>query len=440
MFESLAGRFNDILTRVKGRGRIDENDVEEAGRQIKLALLEADVNYKVVKDLVASIKAKAVGEEVLRSITPAQQVVKIVQDELTAVMGGEAAPLRISGKRPDTLMLVGLQGSGKTTAAAKLALRLKKDGMRALLVAADIHRPAAIAQLKTLGAELDVDVFTGGKNDTAPEIAAAAVKSAAGSIYDAVIIDTAGRNQVDKEMMNEVAAIRDKIRPGHVLFVADSMLGQDAVNQANAFNELLDFEGVILTKLDGDARGGAALSIKHETGKPVMFVSTGEKTNEFEVFHPERMASRILGMGDVVSLVEKAQENVDQEEAERVAARLLKDEFTLDDFLTQLEQIRKMGGLNDMIGMLPKHMMPKQMRGADVDETGLVVAKAVIQSMTSEERRNPKLINGSRRARIAAGSGTGVADVNALLKQFEMMRKMMKSMKGGKRRLPFPTG
>lgn len=429
MFDNLAGRFNDILTRVRGRGKITEKDIEEAGRGIRLALLEADVNYKVVKDLVASIQEKALGEQVTRSLKPGHQVVGIVRDELAAIMGGIDKPLILSAKRPDIILLAGLQGSGKTTAAAKLALMLKKDGKTSLLVAADTYRPAAQDQLVSLGAELGIEVSKGSKGQSPVEIALNAVKGAAGSIYDAVIIDTAGRLHIDDEMMTEIKTMNTTIKPGHILFVADSMIGQDAVNQAASFNAALDFEGVILTKLDGDARGGAALSIKQVTGKPIMYVSTGEKPKDFEVFHPERMASRILGMGDILTLVEKAEEAVDRDEAEELARKLMREEFTLADFLTQLEQLSKMGGLNDMIGMLPKSMVPKGAGDTQVDESQMARTKAIIRSMTDEEKLKPKVINGSRRARIAAGSGTRVSDVNALLKQFEMMKKMVKSLK-----------
>lgn len=429
MFDNLAGRFNDILTKVRGRGKITEKDIEEAGRGIRLALLEADVNYKVVKELVASIKDKALGEEVMKSLKPGHQVVAIVRDELAAIMGGDDKPLVLSGTRPDKILLAGLQGSGKTTAAAKLALMFKKDGKKSLLVAADTYRPAAQDQLASLGAEMDIEVYRGSPGDSPVKIARDAVKGAAGSVYDAVIIDTAGRLHIDEEMMAEIKEIKDTVNPGHILFVADSMIGQDAVNQAAAFNDSLDYEGVILTKLDGDARGGAALSIRQVTGKPIMFVSTGEKPKDFEVFHPERMASRILGMGDILTLVERAEQAVDKEEAEELAKKLMREDFTLADFLAQLEQLSKMGGLNDMIGMLPKSMVPKGAGDLSVDESQMARTKAIIRSMTEEERMKPKVINGSRRARIAAGSGTNVSDVNALLKQFEMMKKMVKSLK-----------
>jgi signal recognition particle subunit SRP54 len=442
MFDSLAARLADITAKIRGRGRIDEKDVKEVGREIRLALLEADVDYKVVKEIVAGIADKAVGESVTRSVTPAQQVIKIVYDELAGVMGGEAAQFSLKDSGRASIMLAGLQGSGKTTAAVKLALWFKKSGKKPLLVAADTHRPAAIEQLTALGKETGVDVFQGRPGDKPELIAVNAMLHATKTGNNLVIIDTAGRTHIDAEMMEEAVRIKDAVKPDHILFVADSMLGQDAVTQASAFNETFAIAGVILTKLDGDARGGAALSILRETGRPILFVSTGEKPKDFEVFHPERMASRILGMGDVLSLVEKAEDAVAKDEAEELAAKLMRDEFDLNDFLAQLEQIRKMGGLNDMISMLPANMMPKQLRGAAVDESALSRTKAVIQSMTAEERKNPKIINGSRRARIAKGSGTTTAEVNGLIKQYEMMRKMVKSMKGGKRKnaLPFMMG
>ncbi len=432
MFETLSGRFGDIIKKISGRGRIDEKAIDETGREIRLALLEADVNYKVVKDFIAGIKEKALGESVMKSLTPGQQVVKIVHDELSSIMGGTVAELKLSGQKPDKIVLAGLQGSGKTTAAAKLALRYKQKGKTPLLVAADTYRPAAQDQLMTLGSELDIDVYAGEKGQSPLDIAAGADKLAAGSPYDLVILDTAGRLHVDEALMTELKDIKKRIEPQHILFVADAMIGQDAVNQAIAFNEAVDFEGVILTKMDGDARGGAALSIRQVTGKPVMFVSTGEKSKDFDVFHPDRMASRILGMGDVMSLVEKAEEAVNKEDAAKAAQKLLQEQFTLDDFLEELDRISAMGGLNDMMEMLPKNLLPKDMRGLSVDENGLKRTKAVIQSMTAGERSDPKIINGSRRARIAAGSGARVSDVNALLKQFDMMKKMMRSLKGGK--------
>jgi signal recognition particle subunit SRP54 len=432
VFENLSGRFADIVRKISGRGRIDEKAIEETSREIRLALLEADVNYKVVKEFIAGLKAKALGEEVLKSLTPGQQVVKIVHDELAKTMGGKAVELSLSGPKPDTIMLVGLQGSGKTTVAAKLALRYKQKGLTPLLIAADTYRPAAQDQLRALGEELGVEVYSGKTGQTPVRIAADAKNQAAVSRYDLLILDTAGRLHVDETLMNELQDLKKTVEPRHILFVADSMIGQDAVNQAVAFNEAVSFEGVILTKLDGDARGGAALSIRQVTGKPVMFVSTGEKPKDFDVFYPDRMASRILGMGDVMSLVEKAEEAVDKETAAKMADKLLREQFTLDDFLEELDRISAMGGLNDMMEMLPKNLLPKDMRGLSVDENELKRTKAVIQSMTAEERANPKIINGSRRARIAGGSGTRVSDINSLIKQFDMMKKMMKSIKGGK--------
>ncbi len=439
MFDTLAGRFTDILAGIRGRGRIDEKDVAEASRQIRLALLEADVNFKVVKEIVADVKSLALGESVLKSLTPGQQVVKVLRDELARVMGESAVPLRI-GKRPDVIILAGLQGCGKTTAAAKLALYLRREGKKTLLVAADTYRPAAQDQLVSLGAELGVDVWRGEPGQTAVDIASAAVQAESATPHDVVIVDTAGRLHIDDELMREIVALKTAVTPGHILFVADAMIGQDAVNQASAFDDALDFDGVILTKLDGDARGGAALSIKQVTGKPIMFVSTGEKPQDFEVFHPDRMAARILGMGDVISLIERAESAVDESEARALAEKLEREAFTLDDFLSQLEQISKMGGLNDMISMLPSHMLPKELRGAEVEESGLGRTKAIIQSMTSQERQTPRLIDGSRRARIARGSGTTVTEVNGLLKQFEAMRKMVKSAQGKSKKRGWPAG
>lgn len=431
MLENLSNRLNAVVERLRGRGRIDEKDVEEAGRQIKLALLEADVNYKVVKDFVASVKEKALGEAVTKSLTPGQQVVKVVRDELARVMGGSQAELKLAGKRPDVIILVGLQGSGKTTAAAKLARYLKKQGKKPLLVAADTYRPAARDQLVALAAELKVDIYPGESGDKPANLAKKAVLGA--SPHDVVIIDTAGRLHIDEEMMNEAIAIKTAAGPGNILFVADAMTGQDAVKQAEAFNRSVDFDGVILTKLDGDARGGAALSIRAVTGKPIMFVSTGEKAQDFEVFHPDRMASRILNMGDVLSLVEKAEAAADEDEAKILAEKLVSERFTLEDYMVELDRISKMGDLRDMISMLPAGLMPKGIKDMHIDEKDITRTRAIIQSMTREERVNPKLINGSRRARIAAGSGTSVANVNGLLKQFEMMRKMIKTVKKGKK-------
>lgn len=440
MFETISGRLGDIVRRISGRGRIDEKAVEETGREIRLALLEADVNYKVVKNLIAGIKDKALGEAVLKSLTPGQQVVKIVHDELALIMGGAAAELKVGGSKPDKILLAGLQGSGKTTAAAKLALRYKQKGLRPLLVAADTYRPAAQDQLKALGEELEIEVYAGEPGQTPLQIAAGAVGQKTASRYDLIILDTAGRLHIDDTLMRELKDIKKTVEPRHILFVADSMIGQDAVNQAVAFNEAVDFEGVILTKLDGDARGGAALSIRQVTGKPVMFVSTGEKPKDFDVFYPERMASRILGMGDIMSLVEKAEDAVDREDAAKMAEKLLREQFTLDDFLEELDRISEMGGLSDMMEALPKNLLPKDMRGLSVDEKELKRTKAVIQSMTAEERANPKIINGSRRARIARGSGARVSDINALIKQFDMMKKMMKSMRGGRAGKRFKPG
>lgn len=408
---------------------MSEKDVDAAMREIRLALLEADVNFKVVKDFVAKVREQAVGEGVLKSLTPGQQVVKIVHGELTELMGRKPSALTLVGM-PAVVMLMGLQGSGKTSTAAKLGVYFKSQGKNVLMVAADIYRPAAVEQLAALGKELSIDVFTGSPGDTAPAIVEAAVAKARREHYGVVILDTAGRLHVDEAMMDELATIKANVKPSQVLLVADSMTGQDAVNQAKVFDERVGLDGVVLTKLDGDARGGAALSIKAVTGKPIFFVAAGEKPRDLEVFHADRMASRILGMGDVLGLIEKAERAVDREEAAAMAEKMLKERFTFDDFLVQLDTLSKMGGLDDIIKMLPAQLAPKGLKDLRVPEKELVGVKAIIQSMTAEERANPKIINGSRRARIARGSGTSVGEVNQLLKQFEMMKKMIKSMSG----------
>lgn len=408
---------------------MSEKDVDAAMREIRLALLEADVNFKVVKDFVAKVREQAVGEGVLKSLTPGQQVVKIVHGELTELMGRKPSALTLVGM-PAVVMLMGLQGSGKTSTAAKLGVYFKSQGKNVLMVAADIYRPAAVEQLAALGKELSIDVFTGSPGDTAPAIVEAAVAKARREHYGVVILDTAGRLHVDEAMMDELATIKANVKPSQVLLVADSMTGQDAVNQAKVFDERVGLDGVVLTKLDGDARGGAALSIKAVTGKPIFFVAAGEKPRDLEVFHADRMASRILGMGDVLGLIEKAERAVDREEAAAMAEKMLKERFTFDDFLVQLDTLSKMGGLDDIIKMLPAQLAPKGLKDLRVPEKELVGVKAIIQSMTAEERANPKIINGSRRARIARGSGTSAGEVNQLLKQFEMMKKMIKSMSG----------
>ena len=440
MFDNLSDRLQKIFDGLTGKGRLSEADVDTAMREIRMALLEADVNYKVVKEFVARVRTRAVGADVMKSLTPGQMVVKIVVDEMTTLLGGTASKLVLSGRIPNVIMLVGLQGSGKTTATAKLAYLLRKQGKRPLMVACDVYRPAAIEQLEALGRELDIPVFRGEGNDPVA-IAKAGVRAAIDQLRDVAIIDTAGRLHVDEEMMNEAAAIRTAVRPDQILMVVDAMTGQDAVNVASAFATKVDFDGVIMSKLDGDARGGAALSIRQVTGKPIKFASFGEKTDALEPFYPDRMAKRILGMGDVVSLIEKAQEVGAAEVDAETAERLKKADFTLDDFLAQILQVRKMGGIGSIIKSLPGAGKLKDL-GGEPDEGALDKVEAIIFAMTPFERSKPAIINGSRRERIARGSGVAVFDVNQLLKQFVETRKMMKqfqSLSGkGKRRMRFP--
>jgi len=428
-FDNLATRLQETMKKLRGKGRLTEKDVEESLREVRLALLEADVNYKVVKDFVKKVKERAVGEEVLTSLTPGQQVIKIVNDELTALMGGTRAKLEMSSKPPTIIMMVGLQGAGKTTTAAKLARILKGQGHRPLLVAADIYRPAAIKQLMVLGEQIEVPVFSMGEQNPV-DIAKAALSHGSSHNNDVIIIDTAGRLHIDEALMEELVQIKESTSPTEILLVVDSMTGQDAVNVAETFNKHLDIGGVVLTKLDGDARGGAALSVKAVTGKPIKFVGVSEKMDGLEPFHPDRMASRILGMGDVLSLIEKASSAVDEEKAKQLAQKLKEAEFTLEDFLDQLEQIKQMGPLDQILGMLPGMGNMKQLKNLDVDESHLKRIEAIISSMTIEERRNPQIIGGSRRKRIAQGSGTRVQDVNRLLKQFEQTRALMKQFAG----------
>jgi signal recognition particle subunit SRP54 len=434
VFENLSQRLQGVFSRLTGRGRLSEADIDAAMREVRLALLEADVNFEVVKDFVARVRERALGADVMRSLTPGQTVVKIVLDELTTLMGASESKLAFSGRIPNVVMLVGLQGSGKTTATAKLANLLRKQGRRPLLVACDVYRPAAIDQLEALGRELDIPVYRGESGADPVDIAKAGVKAAVADMRDTVIVDTAGRLHVDDAMMDEAARIRDAVRPDQVLMVIDAMTGQDAVTAAVAFAERVDFDGVIVTKLDGDARGGAALSVRSVTGKPIKFVGVGEKLDALEPFHPDRMAQRILGMGDVVSLIEKAQENVAAEDAAELEKRLRASDFTLDDFLSQLQQVRKMGSLKDIVGMIPGMGAAQraQLADAKVDEKALDRTQAIIQSMSAAERRKPALINGHRRVRIAAGSGTSVQEVNRLLEQFTQSKKMMKQMMKGK--------
>lgn len=432
MFETLTNRLSDVFKNLRGRGRLSDKDVEAAMREIKLALLEADVNFKVVKDFIAGVKDKAVGEEILKSLTPGQQVVKLVSEELTSLMGGSPSKLVLAESPPTVIMLVGLQGTGKTSLAAKLGFMYRSEGKKVLLAAADTYRPAAVQQLEALGKELGIDVFKGEQDEPVLKVAERSYRTADKEGYSILILDTAGRLHIDEDMMDELKSIKAALKPYAVLFVADAMTGQDAVNQALQFEKSVGFDGVVLTKLDGDARGGAALSVKAVTGKPVMFVGTGEKPRDMEVFYPDRMASRIIGMGDVLSLIEKAETAVDKQDAEEMARKMLKDEFTLDDFLVQLDQVSQMGAIDELVKMLPAQMAPKGLTDISVSENDLCKIKAIIQSMTKDERSRPKSINGSRRARIARGSGTMVGDVNKLLKQFEQMKKMMKSLTGRK--------
>jgi len=430
-FEGLTEKLSAAFKKLRGKGRLSEADVKEAMREIRLALLEADVSYKVVKDFIAKVSERAVGTDVLEALSPAQMIVKIVNEELTALMGGENTKLTISSKPPTIVMLVGLQGAGKTTNGAKLAGLMKKQhGKRPLLAACDIYRPAAIQQLEVVGGQLGIPVFQMGQTDSV-NIAKAAVEHANAHGNDIVFLDTAGRLHVDEELMDELCRIKAAVCPTEIILVVDAMIGQDAVNAAKAFDDALDITGVMLTKLDGDARGGAALSIRAVTGKPIKFAGTGEKLDQIEVFHPDRMASRILGMGDMLSLIEKAQENFDAEKAAKLQERLRKNKFTLSDYYDQLSQVKNMGSLADIAGMLPG-INAKDLEGAAMDEKALAHTEAIILSMTPEEREDPKLLNSSRKKRIAAGCGLQVVDVNRLLKQFEMMQSLTKQFSGGK--------
>ena len=422
-FEGLTEKLSNAFKKLRGKGRLSEADVKESMREIRLALLEADVNYKVVKDFIKKTTERAVGTDVLESLTPAQMIVKIVNEELTALMGSENQKLKIASQPPTVVMLVGLQGAGKTTNGAKLAgLMKRKEGKRPLLAACDIYRPAAIQQLEVVGKQLDIPVFQMGQTDPV-EIAKAAIAHAKEHGNDLVFLDTAGRLHVDEELMDELRRIKAAVEPTEILLVVDAMIGQDAVNAAKAFDDALDIDGVVLTKLDGDARGGAALSIKAVTGKPIKFVGQGEKLDQVDIFYPDRMASRILGMGDVLSLIEKAQQSFDAKKAAELEQKLRKNKFTLADFYDQLVQIKSMGSLADIAGMLPG-VDAKALDGANVDEKALSRTEAIILSMTPAEREDPSLLNNSRKKRIAAGSGTQVVDINRLLKQFEMMRQM----------------
>lgn len=426
MFETLSDRFDGIFSRIRGRGKLSEADVDEVLREIRLALLEADVNLDVAKNLVGRIRARAVGEELSKALNPAQQVVKIVLDELTTSLGGEAMKVSYASKPPTVVLMAGLQGAGKTTATGKLAQWFKKQGRNPLLVGADLQRPAAVEQLRTLGQQVGVPVFS---EPTDPvKVAAAALGEANRTGRDVVIVDTAGRLAIDTELMGQVRQISDAVEPHYTFLVIDAMTGQDAVATASAFNDTLELDGVILTKLDGDARGGAALSVKEVVGKPIAFASTGEKLEDLDTFHPDRLASRILGMGDVETLIEKAEEAFEKEEAEAAAARLLEGTFTLDDFLEQMQQIKKMGPIGNLMGMMPG--IPKEARDVEIDDRHLGRVEGIIRSMTPQERANPDIIDGSRRTRIAKGAGMQATDVKQLLDQFGQMRKMMKQFAG----------
>ncbi|SJZ63345.1 signal recognition particle protein [Selenihalanaerobacter shriftii] len=428
IFEGLAEKLQGTFDKLRGKGKLSEEDVKAALREVKLALLEADVNFRVVKNFIKDIEERAIGQEVLESLTPGQQVVKIVNEELTELMGGTQSKLTLASNPPTVIMLVGLQGAGKTTTVGKLAKNLHNKGRRPLLVAADIYRPAAIKQLQVLGERLEQPVFTMGDKQDPVDIAKAGVSHAESNGRDVVIIDTAGRLHIDEKLMGELKNIKKAVKPHEILLVVDSMTGQDAVNVAENFDDALGVDGVVLTKLDGDARGGAALSIREVTGKPIKFSGIGEKLDDLEPFHPDRMASRILGMGDVLSLIEKAEQNIDAEKAKALEEKLRKEEFTLEDFLDQMDQVRNMGPLDQIMDMLPGMGDIKKLKGVNMDENHLDRIEAIINSMTLEERRNPDIINGSRRRRIAQGSGTEVQDINRLLKQFKQTKKMMKQV------------
>ncbi len=443
IFEGLAEKLQDALQKLKNKGKLTEKDVQQAMREVKLALLEADVNFKVVKDFVNKVKERAIGVEVMESLTPGQQVIKIVNEELTALMGTTQSKITFASKPPTIFMLVGLQGSGKTTTGGKLGGYLKKMGKKPLLVAADIYRPAAIQQLQVVGSKLDVPVFAMGDKVSPVNIAKAAIEHANKNGNDIVIIDTAGRLHVDDELMGELTEIKKTIVPNEILLVVDAMTGQDAVNVAESFNQKIGIDGVILTKLDGDTRGGAALSVRAVTQKPIKFIGLGEKLEDLEVFYPDRMASRILGMGDVLTFIEKAQANFDEKKAIELEKKIKSQSFGFDDFLEQLQQMKNMGPMSQLLEMIPG-IQNKQLKNLEFDEKKLIYIEAMIQSMTKEERRNPSIINGNRRKRIARGSGMTVNKVNNLLKQFAQMKKMMKQFsemeksmkKGGKMKFP----
>ena len=438
MLEDLSQKLESVFKKLRGYGKLTEKNVADSMKEIRRALLEADVNYKVVKDFIASVQEKAIGQDVLRSVTPGQMIVKIIHAELVDLLGESTTQIKIAGIPPTVLMLCGLQGSGKTTFAGKLAVFFRKKGRHPMLVAADVYRPAAIEQLKVVGKSLDVPVYTEDSHDPV-KICQNAIGSARQKACDLLILDTAGRLHIDERMMEELSKIKSTVKPHEILFVADGMTGQDAVNTAKEFNNRLEYDGIVLTKLDGDTRGGAALSIRAVTDKPIKFISLGEKMDAIEQFFPDRMASRILGMGDIVSLVEKAQDSIDQEKAAKLEQKLRKQEFNLEDFYDQLQQIKKMGPMDQILGMIPG--IGAQLKNTKVDERSFVRIEAIINSMTIKEKQNPRLLNGSRRKRIALGSGTSVQEVNRLLNQFEQMKKMMKNMKRmsfkGLKNIPF---
>ena len=429
-FEGLSSRLQEITRKLKGKARITEDDLKEVLREVKLALLEADVNYKIVKEFVATIQEKALGQDVLKSLTPGQQVIKIVKDEMVSLLGGEESKINFTPNPPTVIMLVGLQGSGKTTTAGKLANIIRKQGKKPLLVACDVYRPAAIKQLEVVGKQLDIPVYTNESTKDVNIIAKQAMNVAISKLNDVIIIDTAGRLQIDEALMQELKDLKSNVKPHEILLVVDSMTGQDAVNIADTFNKDLGIDGIVLTKLDGDTRGGAALSVKKITGRPIKFAATGEKLSDIEVFHPERMASRILGMGDVLSIIEKAEETFDLEEAQKLEQKLKKQSFDLDDYLGQLRQMKKMGSFSSILKMIPG--LGSKLKDVEVDDKEFLRIEAIICSMTKEERRNPKVLNGSRRLRIAKGSGTSVDQINKFMKSFEMTQKMMKEMTSNK--------
>lgn len=436
-FEGLSEKLNGVFSGLKGKGSLTEEDIDSAMREVKLALLEADVNFKVVKEFVASVKEKALGEEVMQSLTPAQQVIKIVDAELTDLMGGAGSKLTFSSSQVTVIMMVGLQGTGKTTTCGKLASYLKTTGKKPMLCACDIYRPAAIDQLEVVGKQVNTPVYTLRSSNEPEVIALAALKEAQQKGFDTLIIDTAGRLQIDEELMEELAKIKRIVKPHEILLVVDALTGQDAVNAAQGFNDKLGIDGIVMTKMDGDSRGGAALSVKKVTGKPIKFVGMGEKMDELEPFHPDRMASRILGMGDMMSLIEQAESKFDEEEAARLEKKIKKNKFDLEDFLDQMQQVRNMGGLEKILSMLPGQHT-KAMKSVDIEkgEKEFVMMEAIIRSMTKEERRNPSILNASRRKRIAAGSGVQVSKVNSTIKKYEESKKMMKQMMKPGARLP----